>query len=170
MLIRLILHSPQGTQGGDLGLGQALDARDIEALVGAIAAQGAQMLATLEIPDHDSPVIPATGQLDAIGTHFDRVYRPLMRLSHPHAAPAVNLPPAQPAVTAPTDQQLPTRVPGHGRERSGMSRQSAITCPPGRVMLSALRLPHEELSALSPTTSRGQPVSVRAHARPHVVL
>src|SRR3989441_9909829 len=118
------------------------------------------MLATLELPDVDGPFIPATGQLGAIGTHSDRVYCPLMRLSHPHALPAGNLPPAQPAVTAPTDQHLPTRVPGHSRGRSGMSRQSAHPFP-------ALRLPHEELSALSPTTSRGQPVSVRAPGHAH---
>src|SRR5258706_10895693 len=91
-----ILHGPQGPQGGHLGPGQASDARDIEPLVGPVAAQGAQMLATLELPEHNSPVIPATGQLAAIGTHSDRVYRPLMRLSHPQALPAGHLPPAQP--------------------------------------------------------------------------
>src|SRR6266571_3545398 len=118
------------------------------------------MLATLEIPDHDGAVIPATGQLAAIGTHFDRVYCPLMRLSHSQALPAGNLPPAQPAVTAPTDQHLPTRVPGHSRGCSGMSRQSAHPFP-------ALRLPHEEMSAFSPTTSGCQPVSVRAPGHAH---
>src|SRR5712692_3116523 len=155
-----ILNSPQGPQGGDLGLGQALDARDIEPLIGPVTAQGAQMRATLEIPEHDSAVIPATGQPAAIGTHLDRVYGALMRLSHPQAVSAVNLPPAQPAVTVPTDQHLPTRVPGHSRGRSWMPRQSAHPFP-------ALRLPHEELSALSPTTSGCQPVSVRAPGHAH---
>src|SRR5690349_11618034 len=72
-----ILNGPQGPQGGDLGLGQPSNPGDIEPLVGPVAAQGAQMLATLEIPEHDGTVIPATGQLAAIGTHSDRVYRPL---------------------------------------------------------------------------------------------
>src|SRR6266487_646167 len=162
-----ILHGPQGPQGGDLGLGQASDARDSEPLVGPVAAQRAQMLAMLELPEMDGSVIAATGQLATIGTHFDRVYRSLMRLSHSQALPAGHLPPAQPTVTASTDQHLPSRVPGHSRGRSGMSRQSAITCPPGRVPFPALRLPHEELSALSPTTSGCQPVSARAPGHAH---
>src|SRR5438132_11824711 len=33
-----ILHGPQGTQGGDLGLGQSSDTRDSEPLVGSVAA------------------------------------------------------------------------------------------------------------------------------------
>src|SRR6266702_1801655 len=95
LLIRLILHGPQGPQGGDLGLGQASDARDSEPLVGPVAAQRAQMLAMLELPEMDGSVIAATGQLATIGTHFDRVYRSLMRLSHSQALPAGHLPPAQ---------------------------------------------------------------------------
>ena len=38
LLIRLILHGSQGTQGGDLGLGQASDARDSESLIGPVTA------------------------------------------------------------------------------------------------------------------------------------
>ena len=38
-----VLNSPQGTQGGDLGLGQASDARDSEPLIGPVAAQRAQV-------------------------------------------------------------------------------------------------------------------------------
>ena len=57
-----ILHGPQGTQGSDRGLGQALDARDSEALIGPVTAQRAHMLATLELPDVDGSVISTTGQ------------------------------------------------------------------------------------------------------------
>ena len=39
-----ILNGPQGTQGGDLGLGQALDARDSEPLIGPVTAQRAHRL------------------------------------------------------------------------------------------------------------------------------
>src|SRR5947209_20553462 len=35
LLIRLVLHGPQGPQGGDLGLGQAADAPNSEPLVGS---------------------------------------------------------------------------------------------------------------------------------------
>src|SRR6266516_3339942 len=95
---RSALHRPQRTQRGLLRLGQSPDPRDIEALVGAVASQRAQMLATLEVPEHDGPVIPATGEPAPIGTHLERLHRPLMRFSLPHAHPAVHLPPAQPAV------------------------------------------------------------------------
>src|SRR6266849_5515195 len=56
-----VLHCPQRTQRCLLRLGQAPDARDIEALVGPVAAQRAERLATLEVPERDGPVIPATG-------------------------------------------------------------------------------------------------------------
>src|SRR2546428_648700 len=94
--------------------------------VGMATAIGARVNKSAE---HDSAVITATGQPAAIGTHLDRVYGALMRLSHPQAVSAVNLPPAQPAVTVPTDQHLPTRVPGHSRGRSWMPRQSAHPFP-----------------------------------------
>src|SRR6266480_4476236 len=96
------------------------------------------MLATVQIPEGDGSVVTATGQPGAIGTHLERVHRPLMRLLHPYAMPAVNLPPAQHAITASTDQQLPTRTPGHCSGCPGMPRQGSHTFP-------ALRLPHEEL-------------------------
>src|SRR6185295_18243077 len=40
-----IPNGSQGTQGGDLGLGQTLDARDIEPLIGPVMAQSAHMVA-----------------------------------------------------------------------------------------------------------------------------
>src|SRR5436309_8813984 len=63
----LVLHCPQRTQRGLLRLGQAPDARDIESLVGSIPPQRLEMLATLEIPEHNGPIIPATGQPAPIG-------------------------------------------------------------------------------------------------------
>src|SRR2546421_164823 len=80
LLIRLVLHGPQGPQGGDLGLGQAADARNSEPLVGPVTAQRAQMLATLEVPEVDGPVIAATGEPAAIGTDLERPHRSLMGL------------------------------------------------------------------------------------------
>ena len=71
-----VLNSPQGPQRGLLGLGQSSDARDIEALVGPVAPQRAQSLATLEVPEHNGPVIAATGEPAAIGTHLERLYCP----------------------------------------------------------------------------------------------
>ena len=64
---RSVLHRPQGAQGGLLRLGQSPDPRDIQSLVGAVASQRAQMLATLQVPDSDGPVIAATGQPASIG-------------------------------------------------------------------------------------------------------
>src|SRR3989442_1404244 len=104
-----VLHCPQRTQRCLLRLSQALDPSNIEALVGPVAPQRPHMLAALEIPDVDGPVLPATGQPAAIGTHLERMHRPLMGLLHPHALPALHVPPAQPAVTPSTDKPLPTR-------------------------------------------------------------
>ncbi len=43
-----------------------------------------------------------------------------------------------------------------------MPRQGAITCLPGRVALPAVGIPHEELPALSATTTGGQPHPIGA--------
>src|SRR6266566_8630242 len=122
-----LLNSSQRTQGGLLRLGQSCDPSDIQALVGPVASQRAERLATVQVPEHDGPVIPATGEPAAIGTHLERLHHPLMRFLHPHALPAVHLPPAQHAVTASTDQQLLARTPCHGRDHPRMPRQGSIT-------------------------------------------
>src|SRR6266516_7734302 len=88
-----ILNGPQGPQGGDLGLGQALDARDIEPLIGSVTAQSAHMLATLKVPEPDRSVLPAAGEPAAVGTHFERPHRSLIRCLHPPALPIYTLPP-----------------------------------------------------------------------------
>src|SRR5712691_2886224 len=108
---RSALHRPQRAQRGLLCLGQSPDACDIEPLVGAVASQRAQMLAPLEVPERDGPVIPATSQKPPIGTQLERLHGPLMRFSLPHAFSALHLPPAQSPVTASTEHQFPTRGP-----------------------------------------------------------
>src|SRR2546423_4551441 len=88
------------------------------------------MLATLEIPDHDDAVIPATGQLAAIGTHFDRVYCPLMRLSHSQALPAGNLPPAQPASLPPLISTSPPGFQATAEDAPGCPARARTRSPP----------------------------------------
>src|SRR5260221_329295 len=111
-LIRLVLQGPQGAQRRLLGLGQTPDAGDVEPLVGPVAAQGAQVFAAVHIPEPDGPIIAATGDSFAIGAHLEGLHRPLMGFSHPQARSALHLPPAQPTVTASTDQPIPDRMPG----------------------------------------------------------
>src|SRR5205807_8309432 len=126
--------------------------------VGSIPPQCAQMLATLQVPDRDGPIIAATDQPAPIGTHLERLDGPLMRFSHPHALPAVDFPPAQPPVTASTDHQFPTRGPAQRRDHPWMLRKGAHSVP-------ALRIPHEQLPAVSlplAAAARGQPGAVWA--------
>src|SRR5256885_13448278 len=158
-----ILNGPQGTQGGDLGLGQALDARDSEALIGPVTAQRAQMFATLKAPEPDRSVLPAAGEPAAVGTHFERPHRSLMGFLHQHALAARQLPPAQLAVTASTDQHLPTWDPAQRRDHPRMLHK-------GMHRLSAVRIPHEQIPAISlplAAATRGKPGAIGApgHAR-----
>src|SRR5260370_34044059 len=102
------------------------------------------MLATLQGPDVDGPIIAATGQPATIGTHLERLHGPLMRLLHPHALPTLALPPAQHAVTASTDQPLPTGSPGYRRDHPRMPPQGAHAPP-------TLGIPHKHLPALALT-------------------
>src|SRR6266436_4111109 len=106
LLIRLVLQGPQGAQRRLLGLGQTPDARDSEALVGPVATQGAQVFAAVHIPDPDGPIIAATGEPMAIGTDLEGLHLPLMGFSlpvpqtgFPQARSALQVPPAQPAIT-----------------------------------------------------------------------
>src|SRR6266550_6210683 len=81
-----------------------------------------------------------------------------MRFSHPHALPALHLPPAQPPVTASTDHQLSTGSPAQRRDHPRMPRKGVHALP-------AVGIPHEELPALSlplATTTGGQPPPVGA--------
>src|SRR6266571_3732572 len=121
-----ILNRPQGAQRRLLRLGHSPDPRDIEALIGPVASQRAEMLATLQVPERDGPIIPATGQRAAIGTHLERLDGPLMRFSHPHALPAVDIPHEElPALFATTTggQPHPIGAPGHARDGPVMPHQ-----------------------------------------------
>src|SRR6516162_10419707 len=66
------LEGPQGAQRRLLCLGNTPDAGDSEPLVRPVSPQRLQRLATLKFLEHDSSVIPATGEPAAIGAHFDR--------------------------------------------------------------------------------------------------
>src|SRR6266571_1654764 len=115
-----VLERPQGVQRRLLRVGEASDARDIESLVGSILPQRLELLATVQIPEHNGSIIPAARQSAAIRTYLERLDGPLMRFSHPHALPALHLPPAQHSVTASTEQQLSTRSPAQRRDHPRM--------------------------------------------------
>jgi hypothetical protein len=83
-----------------------------------------------------------------------------MRLSHPHTLSTLQIPPAQPAVTASTDQQIPTGNPAQRRDHPRMPFK-------GMHWLSTVRIPHEEFSALSPAATRGQPPPIGAPGHTH---
>ena len=102
--LRSALNRPQRSQAGSLRLGQSPDPCDIEPLIGSVTPQRAQVRAALQLPDVESIVIPATGQQAAIRAQLERLDRALMCLSHPHALPVLQIPPAQHAIAAPTDQ------------------------------------------------------------------
>src|SRR5712691_1928203 len=148
-----------------LRLGQSPNPGDSESLVGSVTPQSSQLLAALKVPQGDGSVIPTTGQPAAIGTSPERTDRPLMRLSHPHALPARDIPPAQHAVTTPTDQQPLARTPGDGIVDTAMPRK-------GSHALSALLIPHQQLPSAFGAASTGQPDSIGApgHARNHPLM
>src|SRR3989441_6632018 len=158
-----LLNCPQRAQRRLLRLGQSFHPADIEALVGPVAPQRPQMLATLQVPERNDPVFPATGQPAAIGTHLERMHRPLMGLLHPHTLPTVNSPPAQPAVTTSTDKPLPTGSPAQRRDHPRMPQKGVHALP-------ALRIPHEQLPGVSLPLAAGARGQLRAvwapdHAR-----
>src|SRR5258708_18823668 len=115
------------------------------------------MRAPLEVPERDGPIIPATGQRAAIGTHLERLDCSLMRFAHPHALQARHLPPAQPAVTASTEHQLFIESPGQRRDHPRIPHQAAIPCPPGRAALPAVGIPHAELPTVAAAAPLGPP-------------
>src|SRR5258706_4004361 len=121
------------------------------------------MLATREVPEPDRSVIAATGQQAFIGTELEGLYRPLMGFSHPYALPAVNIPPAQSAITASTEQACPTRIPGQRIYAS----DSLAPCAQSR---SLPRIPDADLThSPAPTPAREPPslcaLCVTAHVR-----
>src|SRR6266699_5495186 len=156
-----ILNRPQGAQRRLLRLGHSPDPRDIEPLIGPVAPQGAQMFATVQIPEGNGPVVPATGQPAPIGTHLEPLHRSLMRSPYPYALFALDIPPVKPPIAAPADQHRAGRTPGHGIDHSRMSRDAMHPFP-------ALHIPHEQFPdvflPLAPT-ARGQlrPIGAPGH-------
>src|SRR5258707_1835930 len=123
------------------------------------------MPGTARVPYHDNTTVPATGKSLAIRTHSERLNRPLMRCSHPHALPALHIPPAQHPVAPSTDQQVSQLHPGYSKHETGMPRQGPHALP-------AVRIPHQQLFAASAPASTGQPRSIGApcHARDHATM
>src|SRR2546430_12739819 len=157
-----LLERPQGPQPHLLRFGEPPDAGDIEPLIGPVAAQGTQQFAALEVPEPDGPVIAATGQEATIGTHLEGLHRPLMGFSLPYALPARQVPPAQPTVTASTEEPIPDRVPGDGRDDPRQPLQGGQALP-------TVGIPHEQLPPGVPaaTTSRSQPHPILAPGDAH---
>src|SRR5437588_6720556 len=160
-----ILNGPQGPQGGDLGLGQALDARDIEPLIGPVTSQRAQGFATLELPDVDGSVIATTGQQLPIGTLPEREDRSLMCCSHPQAFSALYIPPAQYPITPSADQEVPPRSPDGGIDNTGMPCEGLEAFP-------ALHIPHEQFPSVIAAATTGQPCAIGTpdHTRGHSLV
>src|SRR5207245_10836880 len=100
-----------------------------------------------------------TGDSFAIGTDLEGLHLALMGFSHPQARSARQVPPAQPAITASTEQPIPDRMPGDCIEHTRQPLQGGQALP-------TVGIPHEEFPALSATTTAGQPPPVRtpAHA------
>src|SRR2546421_7800809 len=112
------------------------------------------MLATLQVPDGDGAVLPATGQPAPIGTQLERLHGPLMRLLHPHAFSALHVPPAQSPVTASTEHRLPARTPGHRSNHPRMPYKVSHAPP-------AKGVPHHQSPAVADAGGRGQPPAIR---------
>src|SRR5947209_6393721 len=108
-----LFNRSQRAQCGSLCVCQALHPANIEALVGPIAPQRAQVFAALEIPDVDGTITAPTGQPRAIGAPChaqDHATMPLQRSSKS----AVGSPPqAHAAIIAATGQMRPVRTPLH---------------------------------------------------------
>src|SRR5437868_9235497 len=86
-----------------------------------------------------------------------------MRLLHPHAFSALDLPPAYHSVTASTEHQFPTRGPAQRRDHPRMPFKGAHARP-------ALSIPHEQLPGVClplVAAARGQPRSIGAEGHTH---
>src|SRR5260370_15330308 len=128
---------------------QALRPADLEALVRPVTPQSPPQFAALQIPYLDSIIIPTTGQEEAIRAALERLDRPLMRLSHPHALPTLQVPPAEHAIAAATDQHRSGRAPGQRVHDLARLAQGVHALP-------ATRLPDEEFTPATPPTPTGQ--------------
>src|SRR5712671_2074471 len=118
------------------------------------------MLAALQIPQLNGIVVPATGQSPAIGTHPERLDRPLMLLPKRQALPVLHIPPAQVPIAAATDQHRSGRTPG---ERV----HDNVRLVPGLQALPTLRIPDDKLPAASASATTGQPGAIGAPGYAH---
>src|SRR5260370_8734366 len=84
-----------------------------------------------------------------MGTGLDRLHDPLMGFSHPHARAARQVPPAQPTVTASTDQELLDRMPADCIHRPHQSLQGGHAPP-------AATIPHAAFPPVLPLTPAAQ--------------
>src|SRR5205085_9177202 len=107
------------------------------------------------------PFIPATAQSAPIGTHSERLDRPLVPLPKCQALPALHVPPAHAPIAATTEQHRGVRTPGqrvHDRAR----------LPPGLQALPTGHLPDEDLpTASSAPTATGQPRAIGTPGHAH---
>ena len=150
LVTRRFFERSQRAQRRLLCFGESLDARDIEPLVGAIPPQGAQMLATREVPDGDSAIVSTTGERSAIGTRLEGLDCSLVRLLRLHTLSALDIPPAEHTVTAATDQHRAGGAPGQRIDHL------ARLVPVGEAR-PRLRIPDEEFPLAPAPTDTGQP-------------
>src|SRR6266567_2252088 len=160
-----LFNRSQGSQRGDLGLGESFCAGDREPLVGPVAPQRPEPLGTFEIPHMDGTILAATGQLMAIGTDPERPDRPLMPIAYPHALPTLYVPPAQRPVAASTDQQTSVLAPIKGQHRAWDVGKSVQALP-------TVRIPQEQFSTAFASATTGEPGAIRTphHARDHATM
>src|SRR5258708_34556510 len=127
------------------------------------------MLGALQLPDVDSAIVPATGERAAIGTHLERLDCPLVRPARVHALSALDVPPAEHAVAATTDQHRAGRTPG---ERIHDLAQFAQRVQEFSTVGSAAGTPAEDLStaSTSATTGQARPIRPPVHAHDHATV
>src|SRR5260370_10625416 len=128
--------------------------------VGAMRPQGAQVFAALHLAGLDGPVIAATDQHAAIGTHLQSLHRALMGLMHPHALSLAQVPPAEKAIAATTDEPRASRAPGQRIDHL------ARLVPAGEAR-PRLRIPDEEVPTAPASTDTRQPRLIRAPSNAH---
>src|SRR5258708_20063114 len=127
------------------------------------------MLGALQLPDVDAAISTGPGPRTAIGTHLERLDCPLVRPARVHALSALDVPPAEHAVAATTDQHRAGRTPG---ERIHDLAQFAQRVQEFSTVGSAAGTPDEELStaSTSATTGQARPIRAPGHAHDHATM
>src|SRR6266568_3340310 len=98
------------------------------------------MLATLEFPDVDGPVIAATGQHTSIGTDLESLHDPLMWISHQRSLPSL----------PPLTSISPRRLQATAKATPGCSARACTRSPlyASHTKISPPSLPPPEASSL----------------------